>query len=44
VIPTASSTSAAARRSTKPRKLEDGRSLRRGLGATARALGAVVTG
>jgi hypothetical protein len=44
VIPIPSSTRAAARRSTKPRKLEEGRSLRRGLGASARAVGAVVKG
>jgi hypothetical protein len=42
VIPIASSTSAAARRRTKPRKLEEGRSLRRDLGASARAVGDVV--
>jgi hypothetical protein len=44
VIPIASSTNATARRRTKPRKLEDGRSLRRDLGASARAVGDVVKG
>jgi hypothetical protein len=44
VIPTASSTSAAARRSKKRRKLEEGRGLRRDLGASAMAVGAVVKG
>jgi hypothetical protein len=44
VIPTASKTSAAPRRSKKRRKLEEGRGLRRDLGASAMAVGAVVKG
>jgi hypothetical protein len=45
VIPTESSTSATSRRRRKPRKLDDGRSLRRTLdGVAPIALGAVVKG
>jgi hypothetical protein len=44
VIPITSSTKAAARRRTKAKKLDEGRSLRRDLGASARAVGDVVKG
>jgi Xaa-Pro aminopeptidase len=44
LIPTASSTSATARRSRKRRKLAEGRGLRRALGESAIAVGAVVKG
>jgi hypothetical protein len=44
VMPTASSTSAAPRRSKKRRKVAEGRGRRRALGESAMAVGAVVKG